>query len=188
MKKERAIIIKDPRLRKTRNALGTILKLWLTDIHISLVDERDYYFGRDDKKFDEVKKKITQLKLLNRRSICTCSFCGRSDRDMIFIPDLEQWICIGCNHTRVYFRKLEENLELTRVEINQFFNLLEGEYGINLTRFGSNCHGHESSKRILAHLGVDKKTQKQFLELCEHLGGHCDCEIILNVKPHFFKS
>lgn len=177
MKKERAIIIKDPRLRKVRNELRTLLKLWIADIRSALLEEDS----------TDSQKALSELYLMEIRSIVTCLFCGRSDKDMIYIPDMKQWLCIECNSERVYYEKLRNELRMDAGEIKEFLDRLMGDEGIKLSRSGSKCHGYTYSKKILDRMGIDKETQEQFFELCQYYGGYCDCEIIFNAKPRLLK-
>ncbi len=191
MKKERAIIIKDPRLQKIRNELRTLLKLWKEDIVNSLrVKASEYSEGGDDQKSRDTRRKISELDLLLKLSICTCLHCGHSDKDMIYIPKMKQWLCIECNSERVYFEKLRSELrtDMNMDDIREFLDRLMGDEGIGLTRFGSRCHGFTYSKRILDKMGIDKGIQDKFFELCKYYGGYCDCEIIFNAKPQLLQE
>jgi len=185
MKKERAIIIKDPRLQKIRNELRTLLKLWKEDKINFLRAEASKYSERgDDQKSRSIQRKISDLDLLDIRSICTCLHCGCSDKDMIYIPKMKQWLCIECNSERVYYEKLRDELrtDMNMEDIREFLDRLMGDEGIGLTRFGSRCHGYTYSKKILDKMGIDKETQDKFFELCKYYGGYCDCEILFNAK------
>ena len=113
MKKERAIIIKDPRLRKARNELRTLLKLWVSDTRRALMDEASKYSEKgDDLKSREIQTKILKLNLMESLSICSCLHCGHSDKDMIYIPEMRQWLCVECNSERVYYEKLRSGLQM----------------------------------------------------------------------------
>lgn len=183
MKKERAIIIKDPRLRKARNELRTLLKLWVSDIRDSLREQWSLYIEKGDDRAIELQKEVSKLDLMEGMSICSCLHCGHSDKDMIFVPEMKQWLCIECNSERVYYEKLRSELPMSTEEIEEYLERLMGDEGISLTRRGSKCDGYTASQRILAEMGINKEAQDQFLELCKYYGGHCDCEIIFNVKP-----
>ncbi|KKL14217.1 hypothetical protein LCGC14_2517930 [marine sediment metagenome] len=175
MKKERVIIIKNPQLQKVRNELRALIKLWKEDIESSLLHS-------------DFKKKHAEISRLHSaflNSICMCRFCGNFDRDMIFAPDMRQWLCINCNSRRVYFKNLHQELknQMSKEKIREFLERLAGGDGIRLSRSGSGCKGHIDSKRILDQMGIRKETQEIFLELCDYYDGHCDCEILLNAKP-----
>ena len=183
MKKEKAIIIKSPRLRRARNELRTLLSMWVSDIINSLQDK--FWSENNNHKSKEIHKKISDMRLMLERSICYCRLCGKSDQDMIYIPTEKEWICLECYSSCVYFKNLRSELQskLNAELIEAFLERLAGEEGISLTRLGSRCNGYAASKRILDRMGIDKKTQDKFLELCHYYGGHCDCEIIFNAKP-----
>ena len=189
MKKERAIIIKDPRLRKARNELRTLLKLWKEDKANYLRIEASKYSKKGDKQRSRIiRKKISELNLLLKLSICACLHCGHSDKDMIFVPEMRQWLCIECNSERVYYEKLRAGLRISNRELEEYFERLLEDEGIGLTRLGSRCEGYTASQRILDKMGVEKEVQEQFFELCKYYGGYCDCEIILNAKPQFLEE
>lgn len=188
MKKERAIIIKDPKLQKIRNELRAILNLWKSDIKSSLRAKSSKFSEEGNfSKSREIQKKISELNLQYQLSICVCLHCGHSDKDMIFIPEWKQWLCIECNTERVYFKKLRTNLKISNWQLKKIFERLMGDEGIGLTRSGAKCNGYVESKRILDDIGIAKEDQEQFYELCEYFGGYCDCEIILNAKPRFLE-
>lgn len=187
MKKERAIIIKNPHLRKVRNQLRVLLKLWIADIRSSLRDQKFAYFKDNDIRFAETHKKLSSLRLLEIRSICSCLFCDRSDRNMIYVPDMKQWLCIDCHSEQVHHEQLRDELQMSREEIKEFLDRLAGEEGISLTRFGSSCNGYTCSKRILKKMGITKETQDKFFQLCYYYGGHCDCEILFNASERLLE-
>ena len=183
MKKERAIIIKDPRLRKARNELRTLLNLWFND-NWSSIQKANPEFSM------EVREKSSALRVMFGKSICYCRSCGRSTLDMVYVPSMNEWICVECNSKRVYFTKLKEELltEMTMMDIEDFLDKLSGGEGIELTRSGSRCNGYEDSKRILDEMGVNKDAQDKFLELCGYYNGYCDCEILFNAARFLLKQ
>lgn len=185
MKKEKVIIIKSPQLRRARCELRPFLKLWKSSISSTLIDEWSFYIENDlEEKALQIRKKMSDLDLMFRLSICYCGFCGRNNQDMIYIPDLRQWICLECNSERVYFEKSKSELlsQMSIDSIIEFLERLAGEEGISLTRSGSRCNGYTASKRILDKIGLSKEIQDKFLELYHYYGGDCDCEILLNAK------
>jgi len=191
MKKERAIIIKNPRLRKIRNEYRTILKLWIGDIWSSL-NEQQEKLEWDDGQYTIIQKELSKLYLFEKLSICLCLHCGRRDEDMIFRPDMKQWLCIECNNEFVYYDKLRMELQMSSGEIYEFFNRLRGDEGVGMRRLprsGIKCGGdsYPLSKVILNQMGIKKEVQDQFLQLCYYYGGHCDCEIIFNALPRFIE-
>ncbi len=185
MKKERAIIIKSPQLQKVRNELRSLIKLWKEDIEMSLRDKKYSYSKNESEKSKVFHDEISRLRSAFLNSICMYRFCGNFDRDMIFVPEMKQWLCISCNSRRVYFKNLHKELELqiSKEQIREFLERLSGGEGIRLSRSGSGCNGHNDSQRIMTQMGICKEVQEMFLELCDYYNGHCDCEILLNAKP-----
>ncbi len=152
------------------------------------MDESSKYSKKgDDQKSIETQRKISELNLFENLSICTCLHCGHSDKDMIYIPKMRQWLCIECNSEHVYYDKLKSEINISIEEIREFLDRLIGDEGIGLTRFGSRCHGYTYSKKILDEMGIDKETQDKFFELCKYYGGYCDCEIIFNAKSRLLE-
>ncbi|KKM22330.1 hypothetical protein LCGC14_1626400 [marine sediment metagenome] len=178
MKKQRVIIIKNPRLRRVRNELRSLWKSWLDDIENSLWDEFWDTAGRGDS--SEASRKLSELHLLETKSICTCIHCGRSDKDMIYTCDWEQWLCIECNSKRVYFNNLRNGLEMGKSELNEF--LVRLEKSIKINHGGSKCNGYKNSKKILNKMGIAEEIQKNLYELLHYYGGHCDCDILINAS------
>ena len=191
MKKERAIIIENPRLRKVRNEFRILLKLWVSDIMSSLMKKRSELDWNDSRSI-LIQKEISKLDLFKKLSICVCLHCGHSDKDMIYRPDMRQWLCIECNSEWVYFEKLRAELQMSSDEIYEFFNRLRGDEGVGMRRLprsGIKCGGdsYPLSKVILNQMGISQEVQDQFLRLCHYYGGHCDCEIIFNALPRFIE-
>ncbi len=183
MKNEKTIIIKDPRLRKARNELRTLLNLWFNDQWASIREAGPKYS-------EDVRDKCSNLKIMFEKSICYCHSCGRSTLDMAYVPSMNEWICVECNTKRMYFAKLRKELftQIGVLGIKEILEKLSGEEGIGLDRSGSICNGYEDSKRIMDKMGISKDTQDKFLELCGYYDGYCDCEILLNSARHFFKQ
>lgn len=192
MKKERAIIIKDPRLRKVRNELRVLLKLWKSDINSEL-HKKIFENIKNPEIATKLNKKITELNLLERNSITTCPHCGFSNKDMVFVlhdgfSPIAQWICVECNSKREYFDGLRKDVltEMTMMDIEEFLEKLSN--GVGLSRSGWKCKGYEESERILFEMEISKGTQDKFLELCGYYDGYCDCEILLNAARHFLSQ
>jgi hypothetical protein len=187
MKKERTIIIKNLRLKKIRNEFRIIIKMWISDVMTSLLEKDRFENG------PKIQKDISKLSLMDKLSICTCLHCGNSDKDMIYRPDMKQWLCIQCNSELVYIAKLRSELKMDMAEIYEFFRRLEGEEGVgikNIKHSGFKCGGqsYPLSKTILNQMGINQEVQNQFLELCQHYGGFCDCEIVLNAASMFLNE
>jgi len=186
MKKEKTIIIKSPKLRNIRNELRILLKLWLSDTEASLIEQQ--MSTSDRQKYADLQKSLSKLHLSYIKSICICLLCGKSDKDMIFIPKIDQWLCIECNSRRVLFENLRSKLQINKEELAEFFSKLISSDGISLSRKGANCNGYTMSKKILDEMSIKKETQDSFFALCEYYGGHCDCEIIFNAKSRFLEK
>ncbi len=189
MKKERAIIIKNPRLRRIRNELRNILQLWIDDIWSSLTEQIEKH-NWDDDRSTIILRNRSELCLFEELSICLCLHCGHRDKDMIYRPDMRQWLCIECNSEIVYYDKLRNELQMNKSEIEEFFNRLKGGEGIGITRLtrsGIKCGGdsYPLSRAILTKMGISPEIQDQFLRFCRYYGGHCDCEIWLNSARFF---
>ncbi|HEC40910.1 hypothetical protein LCGC14_1695550 [marine sediment metagenome] len=188
MKKERECIVRDPRLKRVRNEIRALLRAWCRDVRSSL---NKVFLAEDNSdKSKEIHNRISELDVMERKSIILCPDCGRRDQDMAYVPSMNEWICVECNSKRVYFDELKEEVltEMTMTGIKDFLERLSGGNGIELSRFGSKCNGYEDSKRILNEMGVGKDIQDKFLELCSYYGGHCDCEILLNAERELLKK
>ena len=104
MKDKRAIIIKDPKLRKVRNNLRAILLRAVTDRLINLLDEREKLAGGaiDDlspselSQYRALQKQESQLSMSADKSICKCIACGKADRDMVYNKPYRAWYCTEC--------------------------------------------------------------------------------------------
>ena len=111
MKHKRIITIKDPRLRKIRNEFRN---LWLAAYGAEwrrLNDKlEDLSFDEDEniltiadmrrigtlERFRSLQKAQSDLDVALRRSICSCSSCGRADVDMYYNKPYNSWFCLGC--------------------------------------------------------------------------------------------
>ena len=73
---------------------------------------------------------------------------------------------------------------MTNKQIEEFLGKLEGPEGCNFKEDETwQCEGGSDkslSRAILCNMGITKEEIKDFLNECEELGGHCDCEIIFN--------
>jgi len=188
MKKARAIILRTNRLRDIRNQLRVILKLWASDIRMQLMDVASSYSKqRNLSESRKVRKQISKIRLAEKLSILLCLYCGNRDKDMVFVPQMKQWLCIDCYAEILHYENLRKNLDMTEGEIREFFERLTSEEGIALSRKGLRCHEYHYSKLILDRMGIPVETQSQFFELCKYYGGYCDCEIFFNAKLRFLE-
>jgi hypothetical protein len=107
---------------------------------------------------------------------------------MIFVPTMNQWWCIDCYSEYKHYEKFREKLDISEVELREFFERLMSDEGIALSHAGSRCHEYYYFKIILDRMGIMGEIQEKFFELCKYYGGYCDCEIIFNAKPRFLKD
>ena len=186
MKKDRVIVLRGHFFQNLRNQLRNVLKLWLSDFQIELM-KLDSNFWRLGEIVNarEIQQRMKELRLKELDSILTCPYCGRSDKNMVHISKLGQWLCIDCYAEILHYENLRKNLDMTKGEIREFFERLTGEEGIAILPRGSRCHEFHYSRLILERMGIPFGTQEQFFELCKYYGGYCDCEIALNVKDSF---
>lgn len=80
---------------------------------------------------------------------------------------------------------------MTKEQITEFLNRLEGPEGCNFHRTDPSdvnttkwtCFGGNDkrfARKILNSMNIGKKEIEEFLQHCDELGGHCDCEILFN--------
>ncbi|MHA2394699.1 MAG: hypothetical protein ACXAEX_22445 [Promethearchaeota archaeon] len=110
MKKKKTISIKNPRLREIRNNLRALLIEWKIHQWNQLNDEytRIHYDQdgrvRHSKEYTleereivrVIQKKMKRLNDIVTGSICKCSVCGASDKDMTYNPVTKEWFCVDC--------------------------------------------------------------------------------------------
>jgi len=103
MKKKRYIRLKDPRLRRARTELRTLLSL-VWDKQVSdLYDQIEVIINDDSLDLetkiyrkDRVRKKIADLNSIYDRSPIGCRVCRNRDRDLTYVPALDTWYCEPC--------------------------------------------------------------------------------------------
>ena len=101
LKHKKSIIIRNEQLRKIRNNLREFwIRLVYDEIEIlrnfdSLYNWSNLTLEEEDESCN-LQAKITNLFGLISKSICSCSICTNTDRDMVYIPDHETWYCIEC--------------------------------------------------------------------------------------------
>jgi len=110
MKKKRTIIIKNPNLQKIRNNLRTILINWQSKEWNLLHDEytKIHYdqagrvrASKELSKHERLKvgRIQEQMKIIDDildSSICKCTVCGASEKNMTFNPVAKKWFCVDC--------------------------------------------------------------------------------------------
>lgn len=183
MKKEKTIIIKTRKIKYIRNQMRILLMLRISDYRRKLMDLESKNWDSVESKL--ARQKIDKINLAEKLSIVLCLHCGNRDRDMIFIPRMQQWLCIECYNEQMYYENLRKELDMTESEIREFFERLISDEGITISQNGSQCHDYHYSKLILNRMGIPIKTQEKFFKLCKYYGGHCDCEMFFNAKSRF---
>jgi hypothetical protein len=129
MKKQKSIIIKNPRIQRFRNNLRLLIRLAVYDEVDILRDEirkLDHIGKYSNGKFptEEEKKKSRILKEKEsilwsniHKSICYCRVCKEYDNNMIFFPHFNEWFCIDCYNT--HYESWMESTKLAK-EQNKF--------------------------------------------------------------------
>jgi hypothetical protein len=91
MRDQRLIAIKNPQLRRFRDALRQIIFLRLKDLSKDSSDQwvlkRPYY-----------------------ASICCCSICTAIDRDMVYDAKTHKWNCTECNKIFILARQKDVHM------------------------------------------------------------------------------
>ena len=88
---------------------------------------------------------------------------------------------------------------MTKKQINEFLNRLEGEEGCNFKEkikgdpnsISWNCDSSDKyplAKKVLTLMGVPKDEQKDLLEKAQESGGYCDCEILFNADEYLLNN
>ncbi|MHA2195171.1 MAG: hypothetical protein ACXABO_06200 [Promethearchaeota archaeon] len=110
MRKKKTIIIKNPKLRKVRNNLRNLFLGWGSKQLDDLFNTRDKIernekgimkkfseLNEDEKeKIDDTTLRISRLRKIRDASICKCTVCGTSDKDMTYNPVKKEWFCVDC--------------------------------------------------------------------------------------------
>ncbi len=52
-----------------------------------------------------LRMKMNEIDLIANHSICKCSVCSASDRDMTYNPIRERWYCVNC------YQKLQQDFK-----------------------------------------------------------------------------
>jgi hypothetical protein len=114
MKKKRTIRLKDPKLRKIRTELRTLLVreadkriLDLIDKQSSLLDEPSF----DGEKDSLLENQKNKLRKLLKASICSCATCSDMKKDHVFTPKTREWYCEKCLERLEkanYFQRLDD--------------------------------------------------------------------------------
>ncbi len=102
--KQKVRILKNPRLRKIRYELRTLLSLEYYKKRKELYKRSGDIRGDKSISYDERKerlkrllKDIEKLKLTFHRSTISCWVCGDRMNDLIQDPDSLFWFCVNCH-------------------------------------------------------------------------------------------
>jgi hypothetical protein len=101
MRKEKKVIITNPKLINLRNFLRRIL---INKIHseirkLSKKFTRKYIDETEPVEYEgegiDIQNKKRELDKLRKRSICQCT-CGSAKDDMVYYPPYNAWYCVDC--------------------------------------------------------------------------------------------
>jgi len=103
MKKKRTIRLKDPKLRKIRTELRTLLVREANKRVGDLIKEqsnlrktRPLHDEKYYQLYDELVNQENQLRKLKAASICSCANCTDRKEDHVFNPNTREWYCEKC--------------------------------------------------------------------------------------------
>ena len=116
MNKKRTIRLKDPKLRKIRTELRTLLVRGTNKRIADLIKKQSSLL--DNPSFDGEKSSLLEnqknkLRKLMDASICCCATCSDMKKDHVFVPKTREWYCEKC---------------LERLEKGNYFQLLDENY------------------------------------------------------------
>ena len=108
MKKEKTIVVRDPKLRKIRDNLRTILILESGAREEEITaQKRKILFDKDgnaqtltvkeERKAIKLSLEYRKYLFSMRDSICFCQLCHSTDKDMSYNPKFKQWFCVDCS-------------------------------------------------------------------------------------------
>ncbi len=121
MKKKRIISIRDPKLKKIRDNLRLLLLKWKRvewnqshDEYEELrFDKNDHPIdltGDERKRVDVLLQRMRILDEASRKSLCKCTKCLVTDKDMVYNPPYQGWFCVECyNDLHEYYKDKEES-------------------------------------------------------------------------------
>ncbi len=195
MRNKRVIQIKNDRLILIRNNLRLVI--WLAFNHKieDLIDNQSKLLHTDlDDKNKNIKirclgDKISEISDIFEKSICYCSKCYSKTKDMGYNSVKSSWFCIDCLEQSFYMPSQKKDVPLSKLQIKEFFDRLNGLEGCRFDGVNWRCNSdHKYSRKILLKMGINLPDQQKFLNFCDFYGGHCDCEILLNVPQILIKE
>ncbi len=103
LNKKRTIRLKDPKLRKVRTALRTLL-VRETSKRISDLTKKQNFLRKNhplnDKEFYQsdslLENEKNRLRRQRKASICSCATCSDMKEDHVFSPISREWYCEKC--------------------------------------------------------------------------------------------
>jgi hypothetical protein len=105
MNKKRKITLKDPRLRKIRYELRSLLRL----VWLDRLDELSNKLRSADsvEEMQQISWKKQELDRAADRHPIGCKLCGDRDVDLIYNPNTSRWYCERCyTFQQTEFRKM----------------------------------------------------------------------------------
>ncbi|MHA1985923.1 MAG: hypothetical protein ACW98D_04715 [Promethearchaeota archaeon] len=63
------------------------------------------YTLSEGKKIETIRKRMKELDDIARRSICKCTVCSASDKNMTYNPVEKEWFCVDCYKLNQNFYK-----------------------------------------------------------------------------------
>jgi hypothetical protein len=125
MKKKRTISIKNPRLRRIRGELRSLLQLAESkQIHdlidkIEKIQNSEVFWDENHPDFKRLHKEVQQLNSQENdlsyafnSSIAWCPVCRSADKDMTYNPVSKQWLCTECYISNQRFQTSQGHPEL----------------------------------------------------------------------------
>jgi len=117
MKRKRTIRIKDPRLRKIRNGLRSIIHFAESSYEVKLLQEEkelresEGFWEKKHPNYEELHKtsqrlssQRNKLSSVFSKSIIFCPVCMKMHKDMTYNPYYEEWLCMECSEAnRVFY-------------------------------------------------------------------------------------
>ncbi len=103
LNKKRTIRLRDPKLRRIRTALRTLLVRETEKRIRDLTKEQSFLrknrSSNDEEyyqSFRELENKDNRLRRLIKASICSCANCSDMEKDHVLNPSTHEWYCEKC--------------------------------------------------------------------------------------------
>jgi len=124
MQNERAIVIKNPILRRIRNNLRLILRLDTYEKYKHLINERNIIVnsGSEEIILKNKQDEINHLNQILNHSICKCRVCSGYENDVVYTLKWDYWLCVSCyKDLQKYYHKKGESISIR-------FNILDSSF------------------------------------------------------------